>query len=211
MDHLRAVSLLAFYLLTALAAWWDLRRRTFPVWIGWVGFAIALLALAISGGWVRILALGGLVSAFRMRKRFRWADGIAVLAILAASFREDLWFTLPMLGCYALLCLGWLGACDAEIAFPLIALFSGAPLTYFLLGFWILVTPVLVFWKRGWRGGSARFLQVGRNLISPATKPAEDAEALRLPWTVSPFLALTIILFIYPADFYSWFVTRTLR
>jgi hypothetical protein len=207
-DVLRSALNIIFYLLIGIAAWQDLRRRTFSVWIGWAGFLIAFIALFIAGSWARLIILLLTILAFRLRQKSHWADAIFIIALLAAGYREDIWYLLPTLAIYILLCLGWLGACDAEIAFPLIALFSSETLTLYLVGFWVLVPPIVIFWKRGIHGGFHRFIQVARHLILRDVAPVDDADALRLPWCVSPFLALTLYAFVYPAQAILWWTQQ---
>jgi hypothetical protein len=207
-DFFRLALYVIFYLLMGIAAWQDLRRRTFSVWIGWAGFLIAVIALIMAGSWARLIILLLTILAFRLRQKSRWADVIFVIALLAAGYREDIWYLLPTLAFYILLCLGWLGVCDAEIAFPLIALFGSETLTLYLVGFWVLVPPIVVFWQRGIRGGLHRFTQVARHLLLQDVAPADDADALRLPWSVSPFLALTLYAFVYPAQAILWWTQQ---
>jgi hypothetical protein len=201
---IRIFLILLFQLLVGIAMVGDIRKRTFPVWVGWALYAVALAYLLGAGLWVRGFVLLGALAAYRLRNGTIWVDAIFAVVLLIAGWREGAWFILPTLGLYALFCLGWLGTCDAEIAFPLIALLGGEVITLYLVGFWILVPPAVVYWTRGMRGGLARFSQVAARMLQRGESPLEDAEALRLPWAISPFLALTLYNFIFPAQILNW-------
>jgi hypothetical protein len=205
MEIYRFALYVIFYILVGVAALCDLRRRTIPVWIGWAAYGLALTALLAAGLWARMMILILLVLAFRLRKKSRWTDAFFFVALLTIGYREDIWFILPAMAVYILLCMGWLGVCDAEIAFPLIALFGSEALTVYLVCFWIFVPPIAVVWQRGIDGGMLRFIHVARHMLLGDASPLDDKEALRLPWIASPFLALTLYFFVFPAQVILWY------
>jgi Flp pilus assembly protein protease CpaA len=198
MEIIPVVLHIFLYGLVGAAAYGDIRSRTFPVWIGWACLVIALASVASAGQWLRFMTLLLLPLIYRIRINRRWADLLAACVFLLSVWHGDYWFALPGLAAYLLFCLGWLGAGDAEIALPVIGVFGSEILAVYLIGFWIFVPPLVLISRHGLRGGAKRLVQVARQFALPGSSPLDDPDAMRLPWIVSPFLALTLIFFGYP-------------
>jgi hypothetical protein len=203
-DAVRILLAGIFYLFSSIVMLQDIRRRSFPVWIGWAFFGVALLYAAYFGAWNRVIILLAVIIGFRLRALGAWTTAIIAWIIFLLGWQEDIWFVVLNLGIYFLFLLGWLGACDAEIAFPLIAMTGDKFIAAYLLSCWVLVPPIVVFGKRGFREGLHRFSEVAIRLFIRSESPLQDQDALHLPWTIYPFIALTVYLFIYPGSFFQW-------
>lgn len=195
---------LVFLILVGVGMVSDIRRRTFPVWIGWLLLGIALAYLSVAGQWGRVAMLLAVILGFRLR-RIGW---IAILCLVAVSIllrnTELSLLYLMAIGFYFLFVAGWVGACDAEIAFPLLALTGDDTMLIYIVAGWILVPPIVVFLQKGIRGGIRRFFYVAKALLSGSASPKNDPEALRWPWAATAFAALTIYYFIFPAIIIHW-------
>jgi hypothetical protein len=199
LNFFQIILLTVFFILVGIAMIYDIRRRTFPAWIGWALYGLAIVYVSSAGSWNRLVILLATFLGFRFRRAGIGVMAVMTTIILIAGWQEGIWLSLLTLTMYYLFYFGWLGACDAEIAFPLIALLGDGMLALYLLGYWILIPPIVVIFKRGVRGGLRRFADVAFRLFLRGESPPQDEQALRLPWAVDPFLAMTIYLFLFPA------------
>jgi hypothetical protein len=203
-DTMRLILFGIFYLLAGIIMVLDIRRRTFPAWIGWALYLLAVIYLSYFGFWNRIFILLATVIGFRLRRYGALAMAILTALIFLLGRQEGVEYVSLSIGVYFLFLLGWLGSCDAEIIFPLIALTGGEAIAMYLLLCWVLVPPFIVFFKRGLSGGIRRFSEVAFRLFITRESALEDKEALRVPWTIYPFVALTAYLFFFPGNIYIW-------
>jgi hypothetical protein len=195
---------LLFFILVGIGMVLDIRKRTFPVWLGWALLFTALAYLVAAGEWGRVAILAAVILGFRLRK----TGWVAIISMAAfAIYMQNKELTIVYLTAfvfYFLFTAGLVGTCDAEVAFPMIALTGDQAMLIYILAGWILIPPIVVFIQRGVRGGFRRFAYVAKSLLTRTAAPKEDTEALRWPWVVTAFTALFLYYFIYPGIILSW-------
>jgi hypothetical protein len=204
MTVFRVVMYLLFFIFVGIGMVHDIRKQTFPVWLGWALLFTALTYLVVAGEWGRVAMLAAVILGFRLRKT-GWVAIICMAAFAIYLQNKELSLVyLTAFVFYFLFLADLVGACDAEVAFPMIALTGDQAMLMYILAGWILVPPIVVFIQRGIRGGFRRFAYVAKSLLTRTAKPKEDTDALRWPWVVTAFVALFLYYFISPGIIISW-------